>query len=114
MTANVSNLPSAWAILAQAIAQRRPVRARYHDHERLLCPHALGWKHGQAKVLAFQAEGATNHGPLPLDPRQRWRSLFVDDIDTPTITDEQWSTAPNYCLPTSAIDTIAFAIQDLK
>jgi hypothetical protein len=114
MTATVSILPSAWAIFAQAIAERRPVRARYHGHERLLCPHAIGWKHGKAKLLAFQAGGTTQQGPLPLDPQQRWRSLFVDDIQNPTITNEPWTTAPNYSLHTNAIDTIAIAIDDLK
>lgn len=46
----VVDRPPAWAVLAQALIQRRPVQARYHDRQRNLCPHALGWKNGHAKV----------------------------------------------------------------
>jgi len=34
--------PPAWAVIEQAVLQRRPVQARYLGHQRLLCPHALG------------------------------------------------------------------------
>lgn len=87
--------PPAWAVLEQALIERRPVRARYHDHERLLCPHALGWKNGRAKVLAYQTDGATSQGALTPSPHQRWRSMFVEEVEQPVITDP-WQTADNY------------------
>ncbi len=111
MTDTIADLPTTWALLAQAISERRPVRARYHGHERLLCSHLLGWKRGRAKVLAFQADGDTTQGELSHEPSQRWRSLFVDEIENPAITHEPWATAPNYSLDTNAIDRITLAIQ---
>jgi hypothetical protein len=100
-----------WDLLDQALRQRRPVRARYHGQDRLLCPHALGWKNGRAKVLAYQAGGATTAGPLPADTTQRWRSLFVDQIEDPIITDDDWETADNYSYSrTNCIAQLAIAV----
>jgi hypothetical protein len=104
-------LPSAWTVLAQALTERRTVRARYHGHERLLCPHVLGWKNGRRKVLAFQAGGTTGSGTLPARRDQRWRSLFVDDIEAAVIApDHQWETADNYSSQSNCVDEIALEV----
>jgi hypothetical protein len=97
--------PPAWATLAQAMAVRRPVRARYHGAERLLCPHLLGWKAGRAKTLCYQSGGATSRGELAEQPEERWRSLFVDDLETvELVEDGTWATAANYSPMTSCVD----------
>lgn len=98
--------PPAWATLAEALDERRPVRARYHGHERILCPHALGWHKGRPKLLAYQAGGTTSQGPLPADPRQRWRSMFVDEIEDAAITGDPWQTADNYRRDINGIDRV--------
>jgi hypothetical protein len=99
--------PAAWAVLAHAIEERLIVRARYHGHERLLCPHALGWKNGRAKVLTYQSAGSTSSGPLPDASHDRWRSLFVDEIEDPTIvSDARWDTADNYTYHSNGIDEV--------
>lgn len=104
--------PSAWAVMKKALGERRPVRARYHGRERLLCPHALGWKNGRAMVLCYQAGGTTRNGALPMDPRQRWRSLFVDEIEDPVITDGPWETADNYSADScNCIDELEAAVE---
>lgn len=103
--------PAQWDVLAQGLREKRPVLVRYHGTERLLCPHVLGWKNGRPKVLSYQASGTTSHGPLPQDPRQRWRSMFVDEINQPTITDEPWETAQNYNHATNAIDDLEIAVE---
>jgi hypothetical protein len=105
-----SQRPPAWSVLEQALTERRTVRARYHGHERLLCPHALGWKNGRAKVLAYQAAGATSNGSLPDTSRDRWRTMFVDEIDDATIVpDAPWQTADNYTASSNGIDQLELA-----
>jgi hypothetical protein len=104
-------VPPAWAVLEQALMQRRAVSACYHGQQRLLCPHALGWKNGRPKVLAYQADGTTSHGPLASSPQHRWRSLFIDEIEHPAITDEPWQTADNYTPQSNCIDELALAIE---
>lgn len=103
--------PPAWEILERALTQRRTVQARYHGHQRLLCPHALGWKNGRAKALVYQVDGHTSSGPLPTDARQRWRSMFIDEIEGPTITDEEWQTAGNYWPVSNGIDAIVVGVE---
>ncbi len=109
MTARPSR-PPAWAALERALTERRPVRARYHGTERVLCPHALGWKRARAKVLSYQAGSSTEDGRRPDDPRQRWRSMFVDEIEDPVITDSRWETADNYSPETNGIDDLEISV----
>lgn len=105
--------PPEWATLEQALTQRHPVKARHRGTERILCPHALGWKNGRPKLLAYQIGGTTSHGPLPADPHQRWRSMFIDEIDTAAILpDQPWQTAGNYSHNSNCFAVIELAIDD--
>ncbi len=103
--------PPAWAVLEQAIVKRRCVAASYHGEQRLLCPHALGWKAGRAKVLVYQAERTTGPGAMPAE-RQPWRSMFVDEIEDPVITDDEWRTAHNYTPICNNIDELAIDVNN--
>ena len=87
------------------------MRIGYHGHERVVCPHALGWKNGRAKALCYQTDGTTSTGPLPPDPTQRWRSLFVDHIHNASIVDGPWDTADNYTHPCNGIDRLELALE---
>jgi hypothetical protein len=99
-------IPTTWSILHQAINQKRAVRATYHDRLRIICPHALGWKNGSTKAFVYQTAILDHPSPAP----RGWRSLFVDEIQDPHITDDQWHTAANYDPNTTGIDTLAAAI----
>lgn len=102
----------AWPVLEQALRTRRPVALRYHGQDRIACPHALGWKNGRARVLSYQVGGGTSTGALPANPAQRWRCLFIDEIEAATIIDAPWRTAPNYSPATAnGIDELVVAIE---
>jgi predicted DNA-binding transcriptional regulator YafY len=107
-------LPAAWAPLEAALRQRRPVRLSYHGRQRLICPHALGWKNGRPMLLGYQTGGHTSTGALPDDPRQRWRNFFVDEVDRidTAAPANAWETADNYnhAHPFNAIDELTIAI----
>lgn len=107
--------PTAWAPLEAALRQRQPVHVSYHGRQRLISPHALGWNNnGRALVLGYQTGGQTSTGGLSADPRQRWRCLFVDEVDHVTDADpaHPWGTADNYnpTRPFSAIHNVTIAI----
>jgi hypothetical protein len=110
----IATLPAAWAPLETALRQRRPVHITYHGKQRLICPHALGWKNARPMLLAYQTGGHTTTGTLPADPRQRWRCMFVDEIDQIDATDPNstWGTADNYnpSHPFPAIDQVTIAV----
>ena len=103
-----------WDLLARALRERRPVRARYRGANRVLCPHVLGWKDGRPKVLAYQVAGSTSQGGLPEDPRQCWRSMFVDEITMVVLADVHWKTAGNYSPNSNGIDRIELAVPVLN
>jgi len=107
-------LPIAWAPLEAALRARRPVQVSYHGRIRLICPHALGWKAGRSLLLGYQTGGQTSTGTLPSDPRQRWRCLFVDEIDQVLAAGpaSPWGTADNYnsSHPFPAIDAVTIAV----
>ncbi len=108
--------PPAWAPLEDALRQRRPVRVSYHGRERLICPHALGWKNNRPMLLGYQNGGQTSTGTLPPDPRKRWRCMFVDEVDDIAAADSAstWGTADNYnsSHPFPAIDNVTIAITE--
>lgn len=110
----IATLPTAWGLLTAALKARRPVQVSYHGHQRLICPHALGWHNGRAMVLSYQTGGHTTTGALPADPHKRWRSLYLDHIDQIDDADptSPWQTADNYnhSQPFPTIDQIAIAI----
>ena len=110
MTAPSLPRPPAWPLLEQAIVNKLVVRARYHGHDRVLSPHALGWKKGRPKLLAYQADGTTSHGALPPDPHQRWRSMFVDEIQDAVLTDGPWVTATNRSPQSNGIDDVEIQV----
>ncbi|MGI8684820.1 MAG: hypothetical protein ACR2MO_06990 [Acidimicrobiales bacterium] len=101
--------PPAWAVLEQALANKRPVQARYHGTERVLCPHALGWKHGRPKVLSYQSGGATSRGALTQGPHA-WRSMFIDEIEELSIADGPWQTARNFSHDSNCFDDLEIAL----
>ena len=106
----MNTTPPAWAILEQALIQRRPVQADYHGQQRLLCPHAIGWKNGRRKVLSYQSDNTTNPDDHTTDPRQHWRSMFIDDIENAIITNDTWQTADNYTPNTNGIDHLHLSL----
>jgi hypothetical protein len=113
MTA-VASLPIAWSPLEAALHERRPVCVSYHGLDRIICPHALGWKNHRAMVLGYQTGGQTSTGALDSDPAKRWRLLFVDEVDRVAVVEpaEAWASATNYnpARPFNAIDVLTLAV----
>jgi len=113
-TSTVPALPTAWTRLDEALRARRPVLVTYHGRQRLLCPHALGWRAGRAMVLGYQTGGQTSTGKLDPDPNKRWRQLFVDEIDAvaDAPAENRWGTPDNYNLtrPFPVIDEVHIAV----
>jgi hypothetical protein len=109
----ITVIPTAWTALEEALRERHPVRVLYHGHERVLCPHALGWKNGRAMLLGYQAGGWTSSGALDTDPHKRWRCLFVDEVAKVLAEPgKDWQSADNYdpVHPFNSIDDVFVAV----
>lgn len=46
--------PPVWMLLQRAVLDKQAVRLRYHGHDRIVCPHALGSNNGQLVTLVYQ------------------------------------------------------------
>jgi hypothetical protein len=59
-------------LLWKAIEEKRLIRLRYKDRERIIEPHDYGVHNGLVKVLGYQVAGSSNH-KLP-----NWRWMEED------------------------------------
>ncbi len=55
-------------LLWKAIEERRLIRLRYNDRERIVEPHDYGVQNGVVKLLAYQVAGSSKHKL----PNWRW------------------------------------------
>ena len=109
-----ATIKTPWALLEAALRARRPVEVSYHGLRRLICPHALGWKQARPMVLGYQTGGETSTGTLDVDPRKRWRCMYLDEVAEVAAADPAslWATADNYnhLRPFAVIDEVAVAV----
>ncbi len=69
-------------ILRTAIEQRKLLRLRYRDRDRIVEPHDYGQHNGVIKLLAWQIGGSSS-GPLP-----NWRWMEIDQISDARLLDQ--------------------------
>jgi hypothetical protein len=92
-----------YQLLAEAIAGKQQVVARYHDEERVFSPHALGTKQGTYRVLVYQFAGGSHAG---LPEGGEWRCLNVEELSDLRLETGAWHTAPNVFNPQTCLDEI--------
>ncbi len=64
--ARIQTVEDVYRLVWSAVASRRPIEARYHEHRRLFCPHRLGRnREGQLRVLCYQYGGESESGLQP-------------------------------------------------
>ncbi len=74
--------PNVNRLLWTAIQDRRLLRLRYRNKERIIEPHDYGVHNGSVKLLGFQVGGASS-GKLP-----NWRWMEADLISDLTLLDQ--------------------------
>jgi hypothetical protein len=96
-------MQSNYDLLRRAIRHRQPVSAFYEGHERHFCPHVLGTKQGEARVLAFQYAGGSATG-LPVGGE--WRCMRVQGLTEILLHDVAWRTRSDYSSDQVCVDEI--------
>ena len=92
-----------YAVLRAAILNKQQVTCMYQGYGREMCPHVLGAKNGQDKVLSFQFGGESSRG---LPPGGEWRCMFVDEITGAQTHDGPWHTGQSHTQPQTCVDAI--------
>lgn len=97
-------MPSAeYQAIREAMENMQQVTCMYQDRRREICPHTLGYKNGQEKVLGFQFAGDSSKG---LPPGGEWRCMFVEQISNVTARNGQWYTRDDHLRPQTCVDDI--------
>lgn len=87
-----------------AIRNRQTVICDYGGYRRELCPHAVGWKDGQEKVISFQFGGGSSRW---MPPSGEWRCFFLSRVSGATVQNGPWHTGYNHSRPNSCVDQVA-------
>jgi hypothetical protein len=95
-----------YTLVRQALEERRQVHATYAGHRRLLCPHVIGTKAGEPRVLFFQFGGTSARG---LAPGGAWRCLPIAGLSDVSVEDGEWHTK-RHSQPQTCIDEIDLAV----
>lgn len=92
------------ALINQAIREKKQVTAWYDGHAREFCPHILGLKGNEYRVLGFQFAGSSSHGPV----RGQWKCFVVSKLSMVALKEGSWHTEPSHFRERSqaCIDTV--------
>ena len=78
------------SLLHQAIREKKQVLATYDGHAREFCPHVLGYKNNELRVLGYQFGGTSSKGAV----RGEWKCFIVANLSSCYLRDGQWHTDP--------------------
>lgn len=78
------------ALLIQAIRERKQVTARYEGHLREFCPHMVGLKDDEYRVLGYQFGGSSSTGPV----RGKWECFVISKLSNVMLQEGPWHTNP--------------------
>jgi hypothetical protein len=105
-------VPTNQELIWKAIAERLQVVALYDGHRREMCPHAMGWKNGEMRVLCFQFGGATSNGAVP--PRGEWKCMEVDRLIDISLRQGLWRTGGWHSRQQTCIDQVVLRVSDVS
>jgi hypothetical protein len=96
------------ALLHHAIREKKQVVGTYDGHSRQFCPHVLGYKDGELRVLVYQFGGTSSTGPV----RGEWKCFLVSKLSSLFLRDGQWHTDASHRLLGSqqCIDTVTVQV----
>jgi hypothetical protein len=92
-----------YAIVRQAIAEKKQIICHFQGFDRQICPHVIGTKNGREQVLAYQFAGGSKSG---LPPEGQWRCMPIAEIMTAKIQDGPWHTGQQHSKPQTCVDQV--------
>ncbi len=97
-----------YALVRQAILEKKGIAAHYHGYYREMCPHVLGTKHGKQQCLFYQFGGHSSSRPIQPDGSPaNWRCIFIDELANVRIIEiDTWHSAPDHSRPQTCVDYV--------
>jgi len=102
--AKIQTVEDIYRLIWAAVANKRPIKAVYKEHPRLLCPHILGRNQaGQRRVLCYQYGGESQSGLEPMGSPANWRCIVLERLRAVELLEGSWKTAPNHSRPATCV-----------
>lgn len=96
-----------YALVKQAIIDKKPIHAYYDGRYREMCPHVIGLKNGKEQALCYQYGGESKSRPIQADgSKENWRCVEIARVSGVEIVDGPWHTAPDHSRPQTCVDDI--------
>jgi len=109
----IQTVEEIYLLVWTAVKHKRPMRALYLGHSRLLCPHRLGRnKDGQLRVLCYQYGGESSGGLEPAGSRNNWRCIALEKLRKVELLDGAWRTASNHSRPQTCVAVVDIDAED--
>jgi hypothetical protein len=89
---NKGNFLMSFALLTQAINEKKQVYANYAGYPRQFCPHVLGYTNDELRVLGYQFGGSSSKGSV----YGEWKCFTVSNLSSLAVHKGQWHTDPSY------------------
>ena len=102
--AQIQTVEEIYKVVWTAVANKKPIEARYQGRPRLFCPHRLGrTREGQLRVLCYQFGGESQSGLHPVGSPANWRCVALEKLSRVKLVEGPWRTAPNHSRPASCV-----------
>jgi hypothetical protein len=112
--AKIQTVEDIYRLVWTAVANKKPIRAIYHNRPRLFCPHRLGRNQvGELRVLCYQYGGDSNSGLEPAGSKANWRCVVLERLRSVELLEEPWKTAPNHSRPATCVVEADIDAEDL-
>ena len=96
-----------YLLVREAIENKLQVIAVYGGHERVACPHVIGYKNGKEHVLFWQFGGSSSSaGEIKPGVNDEWRCMEVSQMSDVTVQDGEWHTGGSHSQPNTCVDEV--------
>lgn len=101
-------MPPVYALVRQAIVEKKNISATYSGLTREMSPHVLGKKNGKEQALFYQYGGqSSSRQIMPDGSPENWRCIELSKLtNVVLLEDGQFHTAPNHSRPQTCVDQI--------
>ncbi len=95
-----------YAAIRRAIISKEQILAVYEGRYREMCPHAIGWKSGEAHALFYQFGGESSRPLGPVGSPDNWRCLRVGELSNVRTRKGPWHTSHRHSEAQTCIDKV--------
>jgi hypothetical protein len=96
-----------YALIRNAILERKIVRAIYQGLYCEMCPHLIGMRNGKQYALFYQFGGQSSSGPVqPGRSTENWKCIDINELSDVTIEEGAWHSASYDSKLQSCIDEL--------